>query len=396
MRRLLPLALLLSLSACKEPEPPAQVIRPAQVWTVSGQAEGVSATFSGEVKARHEADLAFRVGGKVKARQAEVGQMVEAGQVLARLDTADLELGLASARASLAAAEAERTNARRELDRLKPLHAQKFIGQSALDAAQAAFEAAEAKVNAARAQVNLSANQARYTDLVADKPGVITQIHAEVGQVVAAGTPVFHIAYDGEREVQVRVGETTASSLPPSMAVQVKLWSQPGTPLEGTVREVAPSTDATRSVLIKVSLKQPPADLRLGISADIALPASAASDQRWLPATALFQQGDKAAVWVFDANDSLHLAPVSVHAYREDGVLVSGLAAGTRILAAGVHAVTEGQQVRPIPYDGVFTPSPLAGEGRGEGEARPASHPLPNPPPSRGREPSGHDANAGQ
>ncbi len=387
MRRLLPLALLLSLSACKEPEPPAQVIRPAQVWTVTEQAEGATATFSGEVRARYEADLAFRVSGKLKARLAELGQPVAAGQALARLDPADLELNLAGARASLAAAEADLTHANRELARLRPLLAQRFIGQSALDAAQAARDAAQARVNAARAQVNLSANQTRYTELVADKPGVITQVHAEVGQVVAAGAPAFRIAYDGEREVQVRVGEATAHALPPGTAVQVKLWSQPDTPLDGTVREVAPATDATRSVLVKVSLKQPPADLtdspganralptgkptggrpgmagiRLGISADIRLPSSAAPEQRWLPASALFQQGEKAAVWVVDANDSLHLAPVTLLGYREDGVLVSGLAAGARILAAGVHAVTEGQQVRPIPYDGGFAHAPINGE----------------------------------
>lgn len=355
MKKLLPLALLASLAACKEQAPPEQVIRPAQVWTVNGQTASASATFSGEVKARYEADLAFRVAGKVKERLVELGQAVQAGQVLARLDTADLDLNLASARANLAAAEADLTNAKNELARLQPLYQQKFIGKSTLDTAQATRDATEARVNAARAQMKLSANQAQYTDLIADKPGVITQINAEVGQVVAAGAPAFHIAYDGEREVQVRVGETTAGALQAGAPVTVKLWSQPDVPLDGSVREVAPATDATRSVLVKVSLKQPPADLRLGISADISLPTTSSGNQHWLPATALFQKGSQTAVWLIGADGTLHLQPVSVITYREDGVLVSGLEPGAKVIAAGVHTVMDGQTIRAIPYDGNFS-----------------------------------------
>ncbi|HET20450.1 MAG TPA: efflux RND transporter periplasmic adaptor subunit, partial [Chromatiales bacterium] len=242
----LPLALLLALTACKEPEPPREAVRPAQAWTVNDQLAATETTFSGEIRARHEADLSFRVGGKVSERRVELGDAVRAGQVLAKLDTADLDLQLASSRASLAAAEAELVNARNELARLRPLYAQKFVGKSALDSAQAAFDAAVARVNAARAQMNLSENQAQYTELLADRPGVITRVGVEVGQVVAAGQPALGIAYDGEREVHVRVGESTAQAMPVGTALRVRLWSAPDTPLEGRVREIAPTTDATR------------------------------------------------------------------------------------------------------------------------------------------------------
>ncbi|MEW6765047.1 MAG: efflux RND transporter periplasmic adaptor subunit [Pseudomonadota bacterium] len=394
MKKLLPLVLLLALSACKEPEPPAQVIRPAQVWTVGEQSTIGATTFSGEIRARHEAELAFRVGGKVAQRLIETGQHVATGEVLARLDTADLELSLASARANLAAAEADLANGEQELARLRPLHQQKFIGKSVLDSAQAARDAAAARVSAARAQMNLSANQARYTELRADKPGVITATALEAGQVVATGAPVIRMAYDGEREAHVRVGETTAQALQPGSAVQVTLWAQADQTLAGRVREIAPATDATRSFLVKVSLLEPPTDLRLGMTANVSLPASAAQDTHTLPASALFQRERDAAVWVLDADDTLHLRPVSVLSYRQDGVLVSGLEPGERLLAAGVHTVTEGQKVRPIPYDGTSAPSPRGGEGWGEGAPPRAAHPLPGPPPSRGREPSGGEARA--
>lgn len=363
----LPLVLLLSLAACKEPEPPREVVRPAQIWTVSGQASIAETAYSGEVRARHEAELGFRIGGKVSDRRVELGDAVRTGQALAKLDTADLDLQLASSRANLAAAEADRINARNELARLKPLYEQKFIGKSALDHAQAAFDAAVARVNAARAHVSLAENQAQYTTLTADRPGVITWIGAEVGQVVAAGQPVLRIAYDSEREVHVRVGERTAQQMPVGTPVQVRLWSAPDTLLEGRVREIAPAADASRSVLVKVTLPAAPRGLRLGIAADVLLPTPPGQDVHWLPASALFQQGPAAAVWVVNPDHRVSLQTVEVLAFREDGLYVRGLKDGQQVVAAGVHMLAEGQTVHPVPYDGprqtLITPSNRALDG---------------------------------
>lgn len=358
-RRALALLLLTTLAACKEPEPPRAVIRPAQVWTVGEEAVAAETAYSGTVQARHEAELGFRIGGKISERRGELGSRVQAGQVLARLDARDLDLQLASSRAGLAAAEAELIQTRNELARLKSLYQQKFIGQSALDQAQAAFDAAAARVNAAQAQVSLAENQARYTALVADRPGIITKVAAEVGQVVAAGQPVFRVAYDGEREVHARVGEATAQAMPVGTPLQVRLGSAPGLLLEGQVREIAPALDATRSVLVKVALAGAPQKLRLGLSADILLPAARGEATYWLPASALFQQGTSTAVWVLGADDRVTLQAVEVLAFREDGLLVRGLTQGLRVVAAGVHKLSEGQTIRPVPYDG-----PFKGRGR--------------------------------
>lgn len=349
---LIPLFLLLTLTACKEPETTTQVIRPAQVWTVSDQTTATTLTWSGETKARFEADLSFRVGGKVTARNAEPGDVVKAGQALASLDTADLNLGLATAKASLAAAEADLTNAKAELTRVAELHRKQFIGQSALDAAQAAHDAAAARVASAKAQLTLSGNQTGYTELKADQPGIITQVNVETGQVVAAGQPVAHIAYDGEREVHIRVGEATAQSLKTGTVTDIKLWSQPDKPFQGKVREISPSTDATRSFLVKISLLNPPDDLRLGVTADVSLPDAQTSGASWLPASALFQQDKQPAVWVVAADNQVQLQAVTLIAYHDDGVTVSGLAPGTQIIAAGIHKLSAGQTINPVPYDG--------------------------------------------
>lgn len=348
----LSLCLFLSLSACKEPEVSTVLIRPAQVWTVSDQTTTSSVTYSGEIKARVEADLAFRVSGKVIARQVEPGDVVKAGQVLASLDTADLTLNMSSARASLAAAEADFTNANTELARVAALHNKQFIGQAALDNAQATHDAAAAKVASAKAQLKLSGNQAGYTELRAEQPGIITQVNIEAGQVVAAGTPAARIAYEGAREVHIRVGETTAQTLTTGTLTDIKLWSQPDKVFQGKVREISPTTDTTRSFLVKISLLNPPADLKLGVTADVSIASNSTTESRWLPASALFQQGEQTAVWVVNADNKVQLLPVTVSAFHEAGITVTGLKTGMKVIAAGVHKLSVGQTINPIPYDG--------------------------------------------
>ena len=185
------------LTACKETASVVELTRPAQVWTVSAGLAPPAQVFAGEVRARYETDLAFRVGGKVVERSVELGQAVQAGQVLARLDAADLNLAVNASKAELAGAEADKLNAEQELKRIQGLFTQKFVGQSQLDASIAARDAATARVNALRAQSAQSGNQAGYSALLASKPGVITAVNVELGHVVAAGSPVLRIAYAG-------------------------------------------------------------------------------------------------------------------------------------------------------------------------------------------------------
>lgn len=347
---------LVMLAACKESAPMVEFTRPAQVWTVSETYAPPERRYAGELRARFEADLAFRVGGKVVERQVELGQKVRAGQVLARLDAADLELALAAARAELAGAEADQLNAQQELARIQGLYTQKFLGKSALDAAIAARDAASARVNALRAQSKQSGNQAQYSALLASKPGVITAVNVELGQVVAAGAPVLRMAYDGEREVHLRVGEASAQAFTQAMQqgqhVTISFWSRPGETWEGAVREIAPMADTTRSVLVKVNVPQLPDGLPLGITAQASLPMQDAPGAVWLPSSALFQQAGKPAVWILDAGNAAQLHAVTVLRYEHDGVVVRGLAPGSKVVAQGVHTLSVGQVVRPAAYDG--------------------------------------------
>ena len=212
----LAIAAALLLSACDSPPPPVAVPLSVLVREV-GQDVAVPLTvYTGEVRARHETDLSFRVGGKLVARLVEVGDRVRPGQLLARLDPQDLRLSAEAARDQLVAAEAERSLARAELERARQLLAKKFVSEAVLDSRVTAVDAAEARVRQARAQSELSSNQAAYSTLRAEQPAVVLAVLADRGEVVGAGQAVLRTAHETEREVLIHVPEGRIGSISPT------------------------------------------------------------------------------------------------------------------------------------------------------------------------------------
>ncbi len=300
--------------------------------------DGLDRSYSGEVRARIETTLGFRVAGKIIERRADVGMAVRAGQVLARLDPTDAALQLAQA-------EAQRALTAAELARYRDLKARNFISASALDAKETAF-------NAADAQAALAKNQAAYTSLVADRAGVIGLVLAEPGQVVTAGQAVFRMAPNGEREIAIALPESEVSGFKLGQAALVTFWATPGAagkPLEGRLREVSPVADpVTRTYAARVSLKNADPLLPLGMSATVRFPSAAAGVKKLLvPLTAIIQQGNQPAVWKVGADNTLTLQPVSVAEFTDRGaVVVGGLAEGEQIVVAGVNLLAAGEKVR--------------------------------------------------
>lgn len=328
------LASLVLLAGCaKEPTPPTppKVVR----VLVAGQTEITdSQRYSGEVRARYETTLGFRVGGKLVARSADVGTPVKAGQALARLDPADAALQAAQA-------EAQRALAAADLKRFEDLRSKNFVSQSALDARITAAKAADA-------QAALARNQTGYATLFADHPGVIAAVLAEPGQVVAAGQGVFRLARDGDREVAISVPESDVARLKVGSPAEVNLWAAPGKPYRGEIREISPIADpATRTYPIRVRLVQTDSTPALGMTASVRF-SGAAAPALTIPLTALYQQdGGGAAVWIVGAEQTVSLRPVRVARYADAGVeIVEGLAPGERIVAAGVHKLSAGEKVR--------------------------------------------------
>lgn len=341
-----------ALPGCDGDPPPVEVRRP--VLVVHPQAAGAAVSaFAGEVRAREESPLAFRVGGKLVERRAEVGDHVRAGDILAVLDGSDLQAQARAAQAQWAAASAELGRASADRARYAQLAKDQLVSRSTIDAQNAAAAAAQGQVNAARANLDVARNQAAYAQLRAPADGVIAARSAEAGQVVAAGQAVFALAADGPREISFAVPEGAAAAIRVGQPVQVTVWSRPEERWPGRVREIAPAADpASRTYAARVTVDAPADALRLGESARVYLPGDAPGALS-VPLAALQRSGDAVAVFVVDPKTStLRLQPIAIGAFGQDRVPVTrGLAAQDWVVAAGGHLLREGQPVLPVDRD---------------------------------------------
>ena len=339
-----------ALAACGAKDKPVEPVRPVQLTQVKLGGANTTAVFAGEVKPRYEADLGFRIGGKLVARYVDVGARVTKGQALARIDPADVGLQAEAAKAQVAATESEWKFAQAEYDRYLGLLKEKFISASALDAKRNTLDANRAKYEQARANLAVAQNQASYATLNASDDGVITAVNADAGQVVTAGQAVFRLARAEQREVAISVPENRIGELTGARQLFVALWANPQKLYPAKVREVSPSVDAvTRTFAVRVAIANPDPAVQWGMTANVGVLGNGAANSAILPATSIYQQDGKPAVWRFDpATQQVSLAPVTIGQYREDGVVVtSGVRDGDWIVAAGVHKLLPGQVVRP-------------------------------------------------
>jgi RND family efflux transporter MFP subunit len=301
--------------------------------TIAGRASSDQArAYSGDVHARYEIPLAFRIGGKLLERNVDAGAHVAAGQSLARLDPADVALQAAQA-------QSQYTLALADAKRFRDLREKNFVSAAALDAKETALKAAES-------QLGMANNQSGYANLAADHPGIVAVTLAEPGQVVAAGQPVFRIAQDGEREVAIGLPETAVANLKVGADATIGLWSG-GRTYRGRLRELSPAADpATRTFAARVSLQEADSAVVLGMTATVRF-VTGTEPIVTIPITAVFQQGNGAAVWVVADATTLTLVPVRVAAYTDSGATIAeGLAGGERVVVAGVHKLSQGQKVR--------------------------------------------------
>jgi len=338
----------LALVACSRQAPVEEPVRSVKLLTVGTTDLNAQAEYAADIRARIESRLGFRVAGKLIQRQAEAGQRVQAGQVLAQIDPQDYQLAAQAAQAQLAAAQTQRDLSQAELRRFEGLRAQNFISSVELERREAAFKAADATLAQARAQAQAQGNQAAYARLLATTSGVVTGVEAEVGQVVTAGQPVVRLAHDGPRDAVFAVPEQAVMAFKPGQAMQAVLTST-GQVLKGRVREVGASADpVTRTFTIKLALD---ASEKLPLGATVNVQARALQGSQppviKLPTSALRQEGAGTAVWVLDeAAMTVRSQPVQVGTVDGNQVVIaSGLQPGQKVVAAGVHVLTAGQKV---------------------------------------------------
>nr|WP_153076605.1 efflux RND transporter periplasmic adaptor subunit [Paraburkholderia bonniea] len=358
----------LLLAACQPQSAAAPDPRPVVAGPVRAATEVVSASVPGEVQARYSTPLSFRIAGKLIERNVRLGDSVKSGQLLARLDPADMQKNATSAQAQLEAAQHRLVFAQQQLERDRAQARENLIARAQLEQTEDAYASALAQRQQAAQQAGLAADQLRYASLSATHAGVITAEQAETGQNLSAGQPVYTLAWSGEVDVIGDVAEHTLAALSIGQPANVTLTALPGRVLKARVRELAPAADAqSRTWRVKLTLVQPGPEVRLGMTATIAFqPATAAATattataasassaaavttQFLIPATALFHQGQQPAVWVVRADDTLVLRPIQVARYDASHVLVSsGLKDGERVVWQGVHTVSAGEKVRVI------------------------------------------------
>jgi membrane fusion protein, multidrug efflux system len=336
------------LTACEKPVEPLPPPRPALVTIVGKSATNNAMVLVGEVKSRYESNQGFRIKGKIIERKVEIGSFVKKGQVIARLDASDTNLSAAAASADVRAAEANQALARSDVERQRLLVDKKFISQSSLDKYEAQLKTADARVNQAKAQAAVSGNQSRYTALVADRDGVVTQIRAEPGQVVDAGEVITQVVDTKQIEVLVAVPESRMAGLKVGDKVTIKLWADREKTYIGKVREIAPAASSTtRAFDVRVSITDADEAVKLGMTAGVRL-AQAEADEIIIPSSALTQINGKSSVWIIDKNGIASPREVAAGQYTENGVMItSGLNVGELVAIAGVHTLIKGQKVRP-------------------------------------------------
>lgn len=334
---------LLAAGCAKEPVK-SESVRPVRTVTLGAPA-AEEWTLAGEVRARYETRLAFRLPGQMLERSVEVGNRVASGQAIARIDARDARLAESQARAQLAQAESQAALAEADLKRFAELRARNFISQAEFDRREAQAHQAREQVAAARAAAMQAANQVGYAILAAPHAGVITALEAEVGQVLAAGQTVARLARPEQLEVAVSVPEHRLHEFTNGVRYEIRLWAAPGVSYTGRLREISPVADpATRTYAARIALQGEDSRPGIGMTAELRVRGIGGSAPR-LPLTAVFHRDGKPAVWVV-AEGRVALVPVTTGGiHGNDVAITAGLDAGQRVVTAGVNRLEPGQRV---------------------------------------------------
>jgi len=338
------------IAACGDNAPKATVARTVLVQAAQATPQGSLGVLNGEVRARHEVDLAFRVGGKIATRLVDAGAEIKPGTPLARLDPVDLQLAAQASRAQLAAAASDAATTQAEKNRYADLLSKKFVSQALFDAKDNAAKASAARLAQAQAQASASGNQLGYGQLSSDQGGVITAVLADAGQVVAAGQPVMRLARPEEKEIAVVVPEGRIAALKDAQEIVVGFWALPEVRVRGRLRELSPAADAaTRTYAARIALIDPPPEVRLGMTARVGIGSVAADTRIVVPLASVVDQGKGPAVWVV-VDGKAQRRPVEVAQFSEYGaILKQGVQAGELVVVSGAHQLVADQLVQAKP-----------------------------------------------
>lgn len=336
------------LVACSEKEPPPEPVRPVLSIKVEALAEENLGRFAGNIQARYESNVGFRVPGRIASRSVDVGAEVEKGALLATLDPTDQQNQLRSAEGDLASVQAQFINAQANARRQQALFDRGVGSQAQLDAAQTDLKTTQASLDQAKAAVSQARDQLNYVELRSDHKAVVTAWNAEAGQVVTAGQQVVTLAQPDIKEAVIDLPDTLVDQLPEGVVFQVASQLNPNIATTATVREVEPQAQsATRTRRARLTLTETPSAFRLGTAISVTL-STAVTPRIELPLSALQEVEGKPRIWIVDAQ-TLTVSPrdVSIVSRTDSSVVVaSGVKSGERIVTAGVNSLKPGQKVK--------------------------------------------------
>ena len=344
-------ALVVSLVLCScspQTETAAPQPRPVRTVTIEQREAGAAITLTGRIEAEDEVALAFRISGRVLENDRKLGDRIEAGQVVARLESQNERNSLRAAQANLVASQGQLTQARNHFERQDTLLKQGWTTRANHDQAKQALQTAESQVDAAEAQMKTAYDLVSFTELKADAPGVVTAVGPAAGEVVQAGQMIVRIARRGGRDAVFDVPAQVIRTAPSDPRITVSLTDDPKIMTTGRVREIAPQADpVTRTFAVKVGLNDPRPEMRLGATVTGRMEGDSVPVID-IPATALTKFNSQPAVWIVDpANRTVSIRNVDVLRYDPARVAVSGgLTTGEVIVTAGVQALHPGQKVR--------------------------------------------------
>jgi len=348
MRRLLLMFAAVVLVACSKKEPPPEPVRPVLSTVVQSSGEENLGRFAGNIQARDESNVGFRVPGRIASRAVDVGAEVEKGDLLASLDPTDQQNQLRSAQGNLASVQAQLINAQASARRQQALFDRGVGSQAQLDAAQTDLKTTQASLDQAQAAVSQAKDQLNYVELRADHKSVVTAWNAEAGQVVSAGQQVVTLAQPDIKEAVIDLPDTLVDQLPADVVFQVALQLNPQVNTTAVVREIEPQADsATRTRRARLTLAETPTAFRLGTAISVTL-SSAIKPRIELPVSALQEVEGKTRIWVVDPKAhtvSPRDVRVASRGYNSV-VLADGVKNGERVVTAGVNSLKPGQTVK--------------------------------------------------
>lgn len=361
MKKLIKLSLIVIIvslvSACSQgDEDPSTIetpLRSVRYQIISSMQLGTTHTFAGLAKAGQESNLSFRVGGALQSLPVEVGDQLQAGQLIAELDPSQYQLEAQQAVASLSQAEATLRNAQANFERVKGLYENNNVSRNDLDSARATAESSEAQVSAARKALELARLNVSYTKLKASESCGVANIQAEVNENVSAGQTLLMVTCGERLEVEIAVPESMIALIKRGMDASVTFSANPGKTFSARVTEVSVASTAGATYSVTVALIEDSNGLRSGLAAQVSFAFKIDSERQQfiVPATAVGE--DVSGRYVFLLKDTprkgiglIRKQAVSTGELMSEGLgILEGVREGDKVVIAGVNVIRDGLEV---------------------------------------------------